>query len=378
MLRATYQAKCCSAIAARAGVILLLAATLAASAAGADRIILRNLTTISDRKVTAFDEDGVRFETGEPITWDEIEKGTVDPAKQAEFNKLLKELGEPLFQIRRRLKTADYEGLLAPAEEVYPRYATRKGDTAYMVTQALMWARLASGRREAAVEPYLRAFEHLRTAKVKDLNLPGDRRPSFEAETALSTELPPVWFDAKAAKDALPEVFEAVKDMADPRPEGARIYYGTLALAAGDTENAQRVLAGVKGEQPSIAELKEIAQAQQETQSGQAGPAFARLAASIDGISPQNRPVALYWLGVSKIARKEEAARREGVLELLHLPALYGKAYPELAGAGLYRAMKTLVELDDAKGASAVRKELLVRYTQTIHAAKAKSEGAAP
>lgn len=353
---------------------VLVAVLLVAPANGADRILLRNLTSISDRKVTSFDEDGVKFESGDPITWDEIEKGTVDPARQAAFDKLLKELGEPLFQIRRRLKVADYEGLLAPSEAVYPRFASKKSETAYMVAQALMWARMAAGKREAAVEPYLRCFECLRATKNKAPNLPGDRRLAFEPDTALSLELPPVWFDAKAAKEAMPGVFEAVKSMQDPRPEGARIYYGTLALAASDWENAQRVLSGIKGEQRTVAELRDIAQAQQEIQTGKPGAALAKLAAGIDTLSPQNRPLGLYWLGVSKTGRKEEATRREGVLQLLHLPAIYGKTYPELAGAGLYEAMNTLGEMNDAKGSIAVRKELLVRYAQTVHAAKVKAE----
>jgi hypothetical protein len=169
-------------------------------------------------------------------------------------------------------------------------------------------------------------------------------------------------------------VFEAIKAMQEPRPEGARIYYATLALAAGETENAQRALASIKGEQRAIAELRDIAQAQEEVQADRGGPALARLIRNVDKLSPQNRPLGLYWLGMSKVAQKDEASRRAGVLQLLSLPALYGKEYPELAGAGLYRAMNALAEMNDLKGSVAVRKELLVRYAQTVYAAKAKDE----
>lgn len=355
-------------------VLVLVVAILPDSTTFADRIILRNLTSISDRKVTSFDEDGVKFESGDPVTWDEVEKGTVEPARQAAFDKMLKELGEPLFHIRRRLKVADYDGLLRPAESVYPRFAGKKSETAYMVAQALMWARMAAGKREGAVEPYLRSFECLRGTKGMAANLPGDRRLTFEADTAISPELPPVWFDAKSAKEAMPSVFEAVKSMQDPRPEGARIYYGTLALAAGDFENAQRVLSGIKGENRTVAELRDIAQAQQEIQSGKPGPALVKLTVDIDGLSPQNQPIGLYWLGLSKVGRKEEPARREGVLLLLNLPALYGRSHPELAGAGLYQAMHALEAMSDTKGSNAVRKELLARYAHTVHAAKVKGE----
>ena len=59
---------------------------------------------------------------------------------------------------------------------------------------------------------------------------------------------------------------------------------------------------------------------------------------------------------------------------MLHLPALYGKTYPELAGAALYESMGVLAELGDAGGSVAVRKELLDQYGQTYHAAKVKTK----
>ena len=87
---------------------------------------------------------------------------------------------------------------------------------------------------------------------------------------------------------------------------------------------------------------------------------------------PQNKPVALYWLGLSDIETSDRRSRREGVLQLLRLPALYGNKFPELAGAGLYHSMIALDQLDDPRGSVAVRRELLVRYGQTVHAAKVK------
>ena len=50
-------------------------------------------------------------------------------------------------------------GLLPHAEALEARYAGRRSETAYMVFQALMWSRLAVGRREAALAPYLRCFD---------------------------------------------------------------------------------------------------------------------------------------------------------------------------------------------------------------------------
>jgi hypothetical protein len=243
-----------------------------------------------------------------------------------------------------------------------------------MVMQALMWSRLAAGQREAAVEPYLRCFEYLRTARDRGSRLPGQRRMQFDPVTAISPELPPVWFDPQRAKQALPAILAAIRQMQQPRPEGLLIYCGTLALAAGNDDEGLRYLRAVRGDQRSVVELRDIALAQHEIASGSRSEGVLRLESLTDKLLSQNRPLALYWLGMAKTADTSRQARLEGVLQLLHLPAIYGKQYPELAGAALYQAMQTLAELNDAKGSVALRKELLVRYANTVHAAKVKSE----
>ena len=340
----------------------------------ADRIVLRNLTVISDGQVASFDEDGVRLADGRILTWDEIERGSLDGQRQAEFDRLLGELGAPLYRIRQRLKVGDYRGLLVHAEALYPRYSQRRGRTAYMVSQSLMWGRLAAGRREGAVEPYLRCYSQLSSDAVAGSDVPGNRRLRFDRDTALSPELTPIWFDAEAAKQAMPGVLRAVAAMQKPYPEGARIYYATLALTAGETDEAVNVLSGVSGRRRATAEWLAIARAQQEIMDGRSGPAVAELESSLDEFSKENKPAALYWLGLSKTANQDEQVRREGTLHLLCLTALYGEAQPELAGAGLYHAMVALDKSNDARGSMTVRKELLLRYAHTVHAARVQAD----
>jgi len=368
---------------------LVLLLVVAPSVVRADqRIVLRNLQVISDKKVVTFSEDGVQVEGGRVITWDEIERAKVAPEQQAAFDRMLAELGGHLYRIRRRLEDGDYKSLapgpggarpadkslLSECEAVYPRYVGRRSKTAYMVLQGLMWARLEAGRREEAVEPYLDCYEYLRAVGPARAVLPGKRRPVLDLKTGMTPEIVPVWFDPKAAKAALPKVFEAVGRMKKPLPEAARVYYGTLALSAGEDQKAMQALGGIKGDQPAVAQLRDIALAQREVLAGHPGEAVARLRGSLAKMEPANRALATYWLGMAKLAGKEPATRREGVLELLYLPALYGKTSPDLAAAGLYRSSKVLAELNDAAGASSVRRELLARYGQTYHAARLKAE----
>jgi hypothetical protein len=341
---------------------------------GAERLVLRNLQIIQDRAVEAFDEDGVRLRGGQVVAWDEIERGAVAPQHQAAFDRMLGDLGEPLYRIRRRLTVGDYAELSEPAEALYPRYVGRNSETAYMVLQATMWSRLASGRREAALEPYLYCLEYLRRAAGRPVNLPGDRRLTFDPATGMTPELAPVWFDGDAAKAAMPGALKAAGLMRPPLPKGVHVYYATLALAGGEPSRAAQVLAAVTERQGLLGELREIVLAQAEIAAKRPNEAVARLSQILDRMSPANKPLALYWLGLTKLQSDQPRTRQEGLLELLHVPALYGKSHPHLAAAALFRAMHALADQNNSAGAMAVRGELLARYGQTYHAAKAQTE----
>jgi hypothetical protein len=370
---------------ARGGRCLLVHARLAAlaflcvaalispcAAHAADRLVLRNLDFVLDRTVVEMDEDGVRLDAvradgSDRLTWDRIERGTV-ALDQPRFDKLLRELGPPLYRIRQRLKTGDYEGLLAPAEQVYPQLAPRRSLTAYMVCQALMWARLSSGKREAAVEPYLRACELLRSGAIRAADLPGERRLAIDPATGLSSELTPVWFDAAAAKAALPGVQQAIRGMTQPRPEGVYVYYATLALAAGEPAEAERVLASLRTSEPVLAQWRDVILAQREVQAGAPGAAVATLQSQRGELVDACRPAALYWLGQAQLQSAEAGTVSDGLLDLLTLPAEYATRDRELAAAGLYQAAAALDKLKDASGAAALRQELARQYGGTHHA----------
>jgi hypothetical protein len=340
--------------------------------AHADRIVLRNLDVISDTKVEQFDEDGVRLENGTVISWDRIERGRVSEAEQAAFDRMLGELGEHLYRIRQRLTTGDYPGLLPHAEAVYERYVGRRSETAYMVSLALMWSRLALGQREGALGPYLNSLETLRqaTAAGRELAVPGPRRLQADLETGLCAELPPVWFDGEAARAALSGVGAAIAAMAAPRPPATRIYYATLALAAGDSGLAGQTLNGLD----QLPALKSVVEGQLLLSQGDPDKAIAVLQQPPEPVPAALEPLALYWLGQSRLQEPAAEAHTAGLLDLLRIAALYGQDQPELAAAGLYAAMRALAESGDVRGSIAIRRELLDRYAQTWHAKRLKDE----
>jgi hypothetical protein len=353
---------------------LLLFLSLSGSASptvsGADRVILRNLKVITNKTVTSFDEDGVRLSDGQVLGWHEIEKAKTAPEKQAAFDEMLGELGGHLYRIRQRLTVGDYEGLLPHAEAVYPRYVGRTSDTAYMVLQSLMWGRLASGQREAALTPYLQCYDVLRRRGKSQLPLPGSRILDFDPRTAITSEITPIWLDAGAAKKAMPDVFQAIRNM-KARPEGAFIYYASLASAANDHATAEKVLRAVHSKEPPISELRDIIAAQHEILTS-ATPSLAvqRLNDSISNLSDMNRPLGLYWIGRHKLNSDETNTRQHGLLDLLRLPAAYGKQQPELAGAALLLATKELSSMKDVRGSVALRGELLAKFGNTVAASQ--------
>lgn len=344
-------------------------------ATAADRIILRNLELIADKTVLSVDEDGARLDGKRPgggdlIPWDEIERGRVSEKLQPDFDKYLHELGPDLYRLRRRLKIGDYEGLQTAAEKVFPQFVGRQSQTAYLVCQATMWSRLAHGRREAAVEPYLRCLELLRSGAAKEALLPGSRRLAAGPDTPYCLDLAPLWLDAKEAKQALPGVQEAIKKMASPRPDEAYLYYISLALAANDIPAAQKVLAAVQGKEPFAAQLRDVLLAQQEVLENKPGAQLGGLEARLPKLHPANRLLAQYWLGTWR-STGDEAAQRNAALDFLTVAALAEDQDQELTAAGLYHALQILDKLKDTAAAAAVRQELLGRYRDTAQGKRA-------
>jgi hypothetical protein len=357
--------------------VIALIANSATMACAAERIMLRSLDILREPKVVRLDEDGIvlaapRAGGSKLITWDEVEQGTIANQFQPQFDSLLKEIGLPLYRLRQRLRVGDYAGLRGPAEQLYPRFATRQSETAYMVCQSLMWARLAMGERERAVEPYLRCYELLRSRAARIASIPGERRLQVDPQTGLSAELVPIWFDAAAAKKVLPAVKTTCEALAQPRPPAAGLYYATLALAAGETAEAEQFLARLPTEPEAIGQWRMIALAQAEILAGKTGTNVAELSARRDDFTKATRPAAIYWLGMASLSRPERETQLDGLLDLLTLDASYGQSHPELAAAGLYQAMLALDKLKDDAGSAAVRQELLQRYAGTAQAAKVR------
>ena len=360
--------------AANAGVMLSMVLGLMTQTCRADRIILRNLESV-DKQVVSFNFDGIQFSDGTALGWEQIKSGRVDAAKQDAFNQYLEKLGEPLYRIRIRLQNQDYKDILEQAEALYPQYQDRQSKTAYMVCQSLMWARLAHGQRAAAVAPYLRCYAYLRGKRKTKEDIPGNRELVFDRVTGMTPEIQPIWFDSDAASQALAELGRTIQKLPKPQPKSARIYYGTMAIAAGQHETGRRVLAGLGTSKGPLGELVLIGAVQIDLAQGKDSGVRERLCAARETISEQNRALATYWCGVGEA----KTDLNGGLLLLMRVAALYGQSHPDLAAAALATA---IAEIDAGKSddplqrkrISILRRELLQSFPGSYHAKKILSE----
>ena len=297
------------------------------------------------------------------MTWDEIERGRVSAELQADFDRLKSELGPPLYKIRQRLRIGDYAGLLEPAEKLYPQFAPRRSQTAYLVCQALMWGRLALGPREQAVEPLLKCVSLVESGAADPEHLPGTRRLVFDASRSLCADLPPIWLRPQAAKDLLPRIEQLIKELPMPRPSAAYLYYASLASEAGQFDEANRVLDAVDGADPPQRLARQLVRAQIEIQQKLPGGATSGLEQVSDGSLAGD--LARYWQGRHLLGSSDVELQRDGLLALLSIPASDQTQQSELAAAALHDSAAALDRQGDSAGAAAVRRELAARYAAT-------------
>jgi len=353
-------------------VLALVGVAVLPAQLAADHIVLRDLKVLRNTQVIAFDEDGVKIANHGLIPWSDVQQGTLQGNRQADFDKLHEELGVPLFQIRRRLLVGDYRNLGQPVEAIYERYKDRGNEQAYMVCQAAMWQRLANGDRPAALAAYLRCLGHA-TAHPKYLkNLTGERRLVYDPETGFAAGLVPLFFDSEKAKQALPEVILAANRLGNKAPHGVFVYVSALAIAAGEWETAQVWRDKVKSSHLDLKEWPDLLSAQQLIAQQEFPAALVDLQSERGNWRPANEAMGRYLLGVSQARTDNPEIIAQGMLDLMYLPAIYAAEHPDLASAALAEAESAMKRLKGSDEAAAFRRRLLFEFGGTYHAELAR------
>ena len=345
-------------------VCLLGNSFLTGNAQSEDRIILRNLQRIKGHEIKSIDVDGVKLDDGRVITWDRIETAQVESVSQEEFDGYMQRLSNPLFRIRLRLVNGDDLEALKYAEQMFPVYQPRDGELSRLVCAALVRGRISAGLREQSVVAYLYYLSKTPQAENEE-----NARPSYElsvdSKSRIFDDLMPVWFDSAAAAKQVPDLIEALRSVKN-YPRQFHVYTGSLAIAAGDLENAKKAISALSDSDPVQAELKQLLQAQMEISEKKNAEGIKRLAPLTESAVPNIRALALYWTGVA-LSNGTNRERLEGALFLLRIPASYGNQFPDLAAAALYQASQAVDFGKDDGQATALRQELLRRYPHSWH-----------
>lgn len=341
-----------------AGVVVLVSLVLTANVGADDTIVLRPKLPVRGKTVQSFDPDGVRLAGGTVLGWEEIESAVLD-RDQARFDTMRTELGEPLFQVARGLRSADYRSVLEPAEQVWPTYAERRTKPAFLAALGLFWGRLEAGRREGAVEPYLVLLDIQKRARERPA-APGSRRLPIDLNSGLSPELPPIFLDRAGAETALPGARKAAERSGTP---GAALLIAGLELAAGDADGAGKILDAIDAPPRDAAELRRILEARKWLLLGKPDQARAAVEGLRESGLDATRPLARWVHGEALVGSSVEAERRDGVLDLLYLPSVSNDPplHPDLAARALDRAARTLEDLGDPES-KRLRQDLRRRF----------------
>lgn len=337
----------------------------------ADELILRDWSRITNVTVAVIDDDGVKLSDGRIISWDRIESGEVSDEHQADLDQLIRELGEPLFRLRQRIRLGNDVQLLELAESLWPRFRDRTGETAIVVSCGVVRGRLATGQRADAVLPYLVFVRQLMDSEAtNELNdaLVTRARNEFglviDPKTGLCANLLPIWKDQQAAAKALPKLSEWLTTETNPIAPWVPIYVSSLAAFVGEFEKAQQELARMNLANDGLMELRTVIDWQLSLQR-EPSMSIRSIESNLDKLLPRNRAITLYWLGLAGLKSNSEERQQAAILHLLQIPAVY-PTEQDVAAAAIFQVADFYgSKSNDAKASqkqATLRSELLRAY----------------
>ncbi len=361
------------------------------------RILLRNLQRLTTFEVVGLDEDGIRLKASggeQQLTWDQIQAiRLADAEQQKTAQGFLQSVGEPLFRLRARLAANDLVGAAEPAEKLFPAFQERKGEAAKLVLQGTYLSRMAACQREQAIAPYLLWLSQGTPAAVAASDGAADAKGASSSDKIgsdldangglLLPSLLPVAFDSEAAKKALPDLQNAIRQIPLPRHPASYIYFASMAVAAGDAAQAKKVLAALPAENAPWLGWKKLVALQVELAEAGAVPELAKLEKELAGGPPLLRAAFLFSLSQTR-DEPNETEQRELQADLATLGMVYQLNAPEVAAMALSQLADSLRRQGHTRQAAAVLAELETRYAesyaarrQRLLATTAGKEGAA-
>lgn len=342
-------------------------------------IVLRDLTLIRSNPVASFDSRGVVLADGRSLGWDQVLQASVQEDQQPKFDRFVREFGLPLFRLKTRIANGDWIAAGEIAEPLY-QATVRSGeetaldDSAYFTCLATMKFRLRQGDVGSALIPFIRAAMLQANATKSELEIASTGQiPRRDAETKLSSEILPIWFDESPLLELEKELNLLLQSNSESltNSPGVTIYLASIKIELGKTDEAMRLLRALDSTDPEIASWRTVLEARihQKTRN----PLNAQTMLEINGksIAGLARPVALYYRGINVLEQKDvsDLDRTKAILTLLRIPAIYGDVHQELAAAALFQSAKITKLRGRDLDAQKLTNELLRRYPRTYHGA---------
>lgn len=335
----------------------------------AQTIVLRDMTMLEDQ-VSSFDIDGVALQNGRRLLWSEIHRGSLGPERQAEFDRMLKEMGLPMLRLQTRVANQDFENVSELAEQLLRSNDSLTSHTARFATAAWCRGELALHRRESAAVALLTLLRIEQSLTERSGEFPFGSLPlEIDSETWICNDLLPIWFDQPAAKEAFARV-QSEGLWNEKSGETAMIYAISLAIAAEHPEVSTMLEAAVRLDSLADSPWLKILRAQQSIQQKQ----FAEVGATLTGapreIKQANQALILYYKGLAGLEDASPEAQQRAMLDLLAIPATVGDRFPELAAAALDRVIGSGALDHHPASVDSLRRELIRQYPNTFHAQK--------
>ncbi len=306
--------------------------------------------------------DGVQVGGDEPrtIAWDNVR--SVD-SEWAERAAPYKAVSDDAWRARIRLARGD-SVLAAPLfERLFPQYRDRDGSLALMVAEGVYQCRYAVGDIAGAFEAWLVAAD----LRERGVEIAGDPQmsPLLDPQTNLPPKVAPIFLEGSEAHriaDAAQRWLDAADASTPIRMKQIVEAYRAAASRAGKddpigehspdptTDAAPLFVAQIVGAESPDASAREAAR--------QALTDYCKG----EHIGSWREAWARAAIGRSLILEPDRDLRTQGVIELLHLPARFADAQPNLAAIATAQAAHALTELADPTSAGHLAEELRLAF----------------
>lgn len=314
---------------------------------------LRGASGVVEEPITALSPAGVQL--GErTISWDRVRAVAGERAAEAgQFARL----ADSAWRARIRLARGDTALAQPLFEDLFERHVRHtgaaSGPTGLVIAEGLLQCRTIDGQLAAAIEPWLLA------ARLRERSPGAPGLGALDSATLLAPSLPPI-FIATPALAALTDARSLADLVADGAnaPASARLAAWTLVAARFEAGQPTGPRPPLDSDHPGVLFISRIVLARTGSPDERAGARDQLRAGLAADAGSWREAWARAAIGRSLLMEKDPALRREGVVELLHLPARFSGTQPTLAALALAEAAAELRRTGDP-GAAALSAELL-------------------